>query len=85
MCNCVADELARLSTPDEDNDSSYVNDCSAIYGAGWWFEGDKGCYDANLNGKYRQGKTSSKDSITWIDGETLKFVEMKIRPASYMP
>jgi len=73
----------KFSTKSHDHDVSPSN-CAKDLESGWWYS-TKGCYSANLNGKYfPNGRIESK-GIVWYHWKknkySLKFVEMKIRAA----
>ncbi|XP_043919159.1 angiopoietin-related protein 7 [Protopterus annectens] len=76
-----------FSTKDRDNDKC-VDDCAGLRKGGYWYNC---CTDSNLNGIfYRYGEHNRhNDGITWYGwmGSTysLRRVEMKIRPANFMP
>ena len=68
-----------FSTKDCDNDYYYQN-CAVMYTGAWWY---KGCQLSNLNGKYL-GNKHNMSGIRWahfIYQLSLKFAEMKLRPA----
>ncbi|XP_077998868.1 ryncolin-1-like [Glandiceps talaboti] len=68
-----------FSTRDRDNDIS-VHDCAKGLTGAWWYYD---CHNSNLNGQYLPGQTSN-NGVVWYDWkdswESLKHVEMKIRP-----
>ena len=78
----------KFSTPDRDNDNwSNPGNCAKLYKSGWWFDQ---CSESNLNGFYHlQGPISifahPRTGIEWAAYKgyhySLKFAEMKIRPA----
>ncbi|KAL3886377.1 hypothetical protein ACJMK2_026375 [Sinanodonta woodiana] len=61
-------------------DNNRGNDCPNMLSAGWWYGR---CFNANLNGIYRNPGDSNINSIMWLDKllneGSLKFVEMKLR------
>ena len=59
----------KFSTRDIDNDV-WEHSCGDTYGGGWWYVS---CADANVNGANLYWKH-------WLDFNTLRFSEMKIRP-----
>ncbi|XP_077981303.1 fibrinogen C domain-containing protein 1-like [Glandiceps talaboti] len=68
-----------FSTRDRDNDMHSSSNCAEYFTGAWWYIH---CYHSNLNGQYLAGQISS-DGVTWRDWkvfESLKHVEMKIRP-----
>lgn len=72
-----------FSTYDRDNDAWSGASCAeALYGA-WWYGQ---CTNANLNGRYN-GTSSSGQGVWWYDWksswDSLRFTEMKIRPANF--
>ncbi len=71
----------RFSAWDRDQDSNNKN-CAEKYGGGWWFNR---CFLSHLNGRYiAGGGTRKAQGIIWFtwkgDRNSLKWVEMKIRP-----
>ncbi|XP_066568859.1 fibrinogen C domain-containing protein 1-like [Amia ocellicauda] len=72
----------KFTTKDQDNDHS-ENNCASFYHGAWWY---RNCHTSNLNGQYLKGHhTSYADGIEWSSWTgwqySLKFSEMKIRPA----
>uniref|UniRef100_A0A665WYR1 Fibrinogen C domain containing 1 n=1 Tax=Echeneis naucrates TaxID=173247 RepID=A0A665WYR1_ECHNA len=72
----------KFTTKDRDNDHS-ENNCASFYHGAWWY---RNCHTSNLNGQYLRGQhTSYADGIEWSTWTgwqySLKFSEMKIRPA----
>ncbi|XP_069862711.1 fibrinogen C domain-containing protein 1 [Dipodomys merriami] len=72
----------RFTTKDRDSDHS-ENNCAAFYRGAWWY---RNCHTSNLNGQYLRGAHASyADGIEWSSWTgwqySLKFSEMKIRPA----
>nr|XP_060613543.1 fibrinogen C domain-containing protein 1 isoform X1 [Anolis sagrei ordinatus] len=72
----------RFTTKDLDNDHS-DNNCATFYHGAWWY---RNCHTSNLNGQYLKGQHSSyADGVEWSSWTgwqySLKFTEMKIRPA----
>ena len=68
-----------FSTKDSDNDN-YSQNCAVMSTGAWWY---KSCQHSNLNGKYL-GNNHSFNGIRWYHfrGDlSLKFAEMKLRPA----
>ncbi|TRY96823.1 hypothetical protein DNTS_015402 [Danionella cerebrum] len=76
-----------FSTKDKDNDKCLDN-CAQLRQGGYWYNC---CTDSNLNGVfYRYGAhTRNPDGISWYGWHgpnySLKRVEMKIRPQSFVP
>ncbi|KAK3098165.1 hypothetical protein FSP39_016820 [Pinctada imbricata] len=78
----------KFSTEDNDNDVN-IRSCAKDNKSGWWFES---CFLANLNGVYRKGwythkQSSTSDGIVWYtlkntESYSLKKVEMKMYRAS---
>ncbi|XP_048201051.1 LOW QUALITY PROTEIN: fibrinogen C domain-containing protein 1 [Perognathus longimembris pacificus] len=72
----------RFTTKDRDGDHS-ENNCAAFYRGAWWY---RNCHTSNLNGQYLRGAHASyADGVEWSSWTgwqySLKFSEMKIRPA----
>ncbi|XP_012876742.1 PREDICTED: fibrinogen C domain-containing protein 1 [Dipodomys ordii] len=72
----------RFTTKDRDSDHS-ENNCAAFYRGAWWY---RNCHTSNLNGQYLRGAHASyADGVEWASWTgwqySLKFSEMKIRPA----
>ncbi|XP_073672468.1 angiopoietin-related protein 7-like [Garra rufa] len=76
-----------FSTKDKDNDKC-VDNCAQLRKGGYWYNC---CTDSNINGVfYRHGShTKNPDGISWYGWHgpnySLKRVEMKIRPQSFVP
>ena len=69
-----------FTTKDRDNDR-YSSNCAVRYTGAWWY---KSCHYSNLNGKYL-GDKSDYRGARWFHFRgslSLKFTEMKLRPAS---
>ena len=70
-----------FSTKDRDNDR-WSNNCAVTFSGAWRF---KHCHQSNLNGKYL-GEKVDRRGVTWYYFKetylSLKFAEMKLRPAS---
>ncbi|XP_077974235.1 tenascin-R-like [Styela clava] len=75
-----------FTTHDRDNDqrgtSTMSGNCAVDYHGAWWY---KGCYRANLNGKYYKSLSGpGNNGISWSFWNgfsySLKYVEMKITP-----
>ena len=67
-----------FSTKDRGNDSN----CAVSYTGAWWY---KTCHFSNLNGKYLGNTKGSGEGVEWHRFRgflSLKFTEMKLRPAS---
>jgi ficolin len=88
-CGTSGDSLTghvgyKFSTVDQDNDAYPAGSCAAAYKGAWWYSN---CHSSNLNGFYFSGGThaSYADGIEWNAWTgyhySLKFTEMKIRPA----
>ena len=70
-----------FSTKDRDNDRHSSTNCAVRSTGAWWYHS---CYYSNLNGKYL-GDKSDHRGATWYHFRgslSLKFTEMKLRPAS---
>ena len=72
----------KFSTFDHDVDD-YSGNCAQTHKGAWWYNV---CQRSNLNGLYHKGKHDSHtDGVIWDHWKgrdySLKFVEMKIRPA----
>ncbi|XP_064535201.1 fibrinogen-like protein 1 [Drosophila montana] len=69
-----------FSTPDKDHDTGSQH-CAQEYKSGWWFHK---CYTSNLNGEYRTTRLDQLYGIDWFKWhkESLKFVQMMIRPTN---
>ncbi|XP_077981480.1 ficolin-2-like [Glandiceps talaboti] len=69
-----------FSTKDRDNDEKGRDpSCAWKYTGAWWYSN---CHHSNLNGQYLPGQSTFKGIrwYTWKVSESLKGVEMKIRP-----
>ena len=68
-----------FSTKDRDNNIDGRN-CAVEYTGAWWY---KSCHHSNLNGKYLGDKRDGRGA-RWVHFRdlSLKFTEMKLRPAS---
>ncbi|XP_046866448.1 fibrinogen C domain-containing protein 1-A-like [Drosophila willistoni] len=66
----------KFTTYDRDNDASDANCAAQFYGA-WWY---KYCFGPNLNGRYYTSATNTWDSMSWDSWNSLKSVQMLIRP-----
>ncbi|PFX13809.1 Fibrinogen C domain-containing protein 1 [Stylophora pistillata] len=69
-----------FGTKDRDNDRRSYENCAVAYSGAWWYNH---CYWSNLNGKYLGNKRGNQ-GVRWRDFRgplSLKFVEMKLRPA----
>ncbi|KAM7368699.1 hypothetical protein PAMP_013011 [Pampus punctatissimus] len=70
-----------FSTYDNDNDIAVTN-CALSYKGAFWY---KNCHHVNLMGKY--GNNNHSMGINWFHWKghehSIKFVEMKIRPANF--
>ena len=65
-----------------DHDNSIPGDCASRLSGGWWY---KACINANINGMYELGVGYSLIVwIQWMGLNSLKLVEMKIRPADFV-
>ena len=66
-----------FSTKDRNNDG---HNCSVQYTGAWWY---RSCHSSNLNGKYTN---PGYKGVAWnhqsLKVRSLKFTEMKLRPAS---
>ena len=73
----------KFSTRDEDNDQIDESCAEKAKGA-WWY--NKCSTDANLNGVYHDSAIEDSTSVSWYPWknslESLKAVEIKIRPAT---
>ncbi|XP_050089828.1 fibrinogen-like protein 1 [Anopheles aquasalis] len=73
-------EGSKFSTADRDNDASDSN-CAKIYEGGWWY---KNCYNALLNGLYRNVTGKNENKIEWYgfnnDWRGLSYTRMQLRP-----
>ena len=77
----------QFSTHDEDNDGR-LESCADSYRGGWWYGGEGGCFQSNLNGVYATPPfydgTSSLGVIAWISfrphGYSMQYADMKLRP-----
>ena len=72
----------QFTTLDQDNDLWSTGNCAVTHKGAWWYNF---CFDSNLNGKYYDINTVSRDSVTWLtwtDGKynSMKATEMKIKP-----
>ncbi|XP_043245263.1 techylectin-5A-like [Amphibalanus amphitrite] len=70
----------KFSTRDRDQDSNANYHCAQLYQGAWWYGR---CGDSNLNGRHRDGVIRDSTGIWWWDWrgyESLKKVDMKIRP-----
>ncbi|XP_043247315.1 techylectin-5A-like [Amphibalanus amphitrite] len=73
---------AKFSTRDRDQDS-YGYNCVQLREGPWWWGTGWGCEDSSLNGRYRDGGNRDATGIWWYEWrtyESLKKVDMKIRP-----
>lgn len=72
----------KFSTKDKDNDQLSDSNCAATVKGAFWY--NKCSKDANLNGEYKESAAVGKTSVSWFpwknSTESLKFVEIKIRP-----
>jgi ficolin len=71
-----------FSTFDRDNEN-YATSCAVQFKGAWWYVS---CHYSNLNGFYYGGPHSSfADGVEWYTWTgylySLRFTEMKIRPA----
>ena len=70
-----------FSTKDRDNDICSCN-CAVDWTGAWWY---RNCQHSNLNGKYLGAKhVNVYNGVRWRDfhvGLSLKYAEMKLRPA----
>ena len=69
-----------FGTKDRDNDRRSDENCAVLFSGAWWYND---CYWSNLNGKYLGNKRGNQ-GVRWRDFRgrlSLKFVEMKLRPA----
>ena len=68
-----------FSTKDRDNDRRSSN-CAVVSTGAWWYNS---CHYSNLNGKYLGDKRADQGAGWWHfrDSLSLKFTEMKLRPA----
>ena len=70
-----------FSTKDRDNDRGSSENCAVQFTGAWWYHS---CHYSNLNGKYL-GVKSDNRGARWYHFRrslSLKFTEMKLRPAS---
>ena len=70
-----------FTTYDQDNDASSAN-CAQTFRGAWWYNN---CHQSNLNGEYNN--TVYGEGVNWPywhnDYYSLRFTEMKIRPANF--
>ena len=69
-----------FTTKDRDNDRNSIS-CAVQYTGAWWYNS---CHYSNLNGKYLGDKNDNR-GLRWVAFRgtlSLKFTEMKLRPAS---
>ena len=73
--------IMAFTTKDRDNDRWTSENCAVRFTGAWWYNG---CDYSNLNGKYLGNKIDSR-GVRWFHFRyslSLKFTEMKLRPAS---
>ena len=70
-----------FTTKDRDNDGASGKNCAVEYTGAWWYNW---CLQSNLNGQYLGDKSHYRGAM-WYNFRryiSLKFIEMKLRPAS---
>ena len=71
-----------FTTKDRDNDQDSDVNCAVSYTGAWWY---KHCQYSNLNGQYL-GNAVNKQGVRWLrykgNSLSMKFAEMKLRPAN---
>ena len=72
-----------FTTHDRDNDRSSGN-CAVSEQGAWWYAGEFGCSNSNLNGKYLRGAQNCRGNRWWtfnlaVGCYSLKWSEMKLR------
>ena len=71
-----------FTTKDRDNDGWSSSNCAVSFTGAWWYNG---CHVSNLNGKYLGNTQGGGKGVEWYRFRrdlSLKFTEMKLRPAS---
>ncbi|XP_039252598.2 microfibril-associated glycoprotein 4-like [Styela clava] len=74
----------KFTTKNRDLDTHEKVNCAVAHKGAWWYSA---CHTSNLNAKYYEGEHKSyADGINWFTWRghhySLKFTEMKIRPAA---
>ncbi|XP_023031622.2 fibrinogen-like protein 1 [Drosophila willistoni] len=67
----------KFTTYDRDNDLDRGWNCATVFYGAWWYDE---CGSPNLNGRYYTSATNSRDSMSWNGWNSLKSVQMLIRP-----